>query len=162
MSDFTFIFQTAFPIVLTAIVGYLVTRQQKKDDDRDRKEEERDEGRKKRAEKVDEIYDKIEQIMNSQLEIKEDCRRLNASQQELMDTQSKIKTGLKISLQDDLLKNYNVFADNNNKMSSDDYDHWVQTYNAYHDLEGNSFCEKLNDRVERMEIVFDEDHTKDN
>lgn len=154
------LFQTAFPIILTAVVGYLVARQQKKDEMRDRKEAERDEARKERSEKVEQINKKIEMLIESQSDIKEDCQRLNENQQSLMAMQEKIKTGLKISLQGDLLDSYNSFHKNNKSMTRDEYDHWIQTFQAYGDLNGNSFCDALNDKVKQMEIIIDDDNQK--
>lgn len=145
MSTLVTLIIACVPIIMTSFCTYFVSKMQRRDALREKKEEERDVDRKERADKVD-------QILNTQHEIKGECQRLNENQQSLIDMQAKIREGLKVSLQGDLLRSYQTFEDHGGELTQDDYDHWLQTYHAYESIGGNSFCEKLNKQVEEMKI----------
>lgn len=137
---------TAFPIVLTGLVGYFVSRQQKRDAIRDEKDEQRDKGRQERN-------DLLKTISESQVKLEQRMDTLQGKQENIIELQDKIREGLMASLQDDLLKAHREFVARGGKLTEDEYAHWLKTYESYHDLGGNSFCDKLNKMVDDMKIV---------
>lgn len=150
METLTTLLTTAFPIILTAFMGYIVNRQQKKDLKREEIDAKRDEERKYR----DEL---MQVIVKNQHNMVERLKKIQGRQDEYLEDSERLKECVKMTLQKDLLDSYKEYARNGNRLSDDEYSHWQQTYGAYSAIGGNSFCKKLNGLVEDMEISVSDD-----